>query len=161
MENQGQPQERYNTISHINALIEMVKEANNVPFSDKCAIEKDYFISELENLKNRLPMSVSQSNDIVARAQEIIQAARDKSKSIILQADTVYAQRVNEHEITAGAKLQAEQILTEANKRAEDLRRSAHQYVKEELEKASSVLSESSAKIQTNIAEIDAALYSE
>ena len=153
--------ERYDAIRHISALIDTVRDAGSVPFTDKGSIERTEMLASLEELKNRLPVSVSQSNDIVARAQDIIGTAREKSKKILNDADRMYALKVNEHEITLGARTQAAEIINEANKQAEELRKSAHQYVKQLLISVSDVLSESISKVNNNLKEIDTAIDKE
>ena len=158
---QARSNERYDAIRHIDYLIDMVKDANSVPFTDKCSVDRQEMIASLEELKNRLPMAVSQSNDIVKRAQDIIGTAREKSKKVLNDADRMYAMRVNEHEITLGAKQQAAEIIAEANQQAEELRKNAHIYVKQLLTGVSNVLSESVTKVQNNLTEIDSAIDGE
>ncbi len=81
--NFNQGGQRYDAIKHIDYLINTVKDASSVPFSDKCSIERTETINSLQILRNNLPGAVAQSNDIVARAQDIITTARDKNKKII------------------------------------------------------------------------------
>ncbi len=102
--NFNQGGQRYDAIKHIDYLIDMVKDASSVPFSDKCSIERTETINSLQILKNNLPASVAQSNDIVARAQDIISTAREKNKKIIDDANRMYAMKVNDHEITRGSR---------------------------------------------------------
>ena len=164
--NQGAPvsqprqAERYDPIRHIDELIEILREASGVPFTDKCSVDRGEMIASLEELKNRLPASVAQSNDIVMRAQEIIGTAREKNKKIVDDANRMYASKVNDHEITRGARDEAENIITVAEAQADDLRKQAHIYVKQLLQNANVTLSESIAKIQTNLSEIDTTIDS-
>ena len=136
----------------------MVRDASSVPFSDKCSIERTETINSLQILKNNLPAAVAQSNDIVARAQDIISTAREKNKKIIDDANRMYAMKVNDHEITRGAREEAAQIIANAEAQAEELRRNAHIYVKSLLENVNETLSENMAKIQTNLTEINTTL---
>jgi vacuolar-type H+-ATPase subunit H len=136
----------------------MIKDASSVPFSDKCSIERPETVNSLKILKNNLPGAVAQSNDIVSRAQDIISTAREKNKKIIDDANRMYAMKVNDHEITKGAREEAAKIIATAEAQAEELRKNAHLYVKQLLENVNGTLSENMAKIQTNLAEIDAAL---
>lgn len=158
--NYGTPQrqERYDPIRHINELIEIVQDASGMPFSDKCQIERSEMLASLKALRDNLPPSVAQANDIVQRAQDIIGTAREKNKKILDDANRMYATKVNDHEITRGAREEADRIINEAEARAEELRRNAHLYVKDLLEKTNETLAECSAKIQTNITEIDTSL---
>ncbi|MCQ2466458.1 MAG: hypothetical protein MJ166_02960 [Clostridia bacterium] len=149
------PGERYDAIRHIDALICTLRDANGVPFSDKCAVDREEMIISLEELKNRLPMAVAQSNDIVKRAQEIIGTAREKSKKVLNDADRMYAMRVNEHEISRGAQIKAAEIIAEANRQSEELRKSAHLYAKQLLEGCNAVLAENITKVQNTLSEID------
>ena len=158
--NFNQGGQRYDAIKHIDYLIDMVKDASSVPFSDKCSIERTETINSLQILKNNLPASVAQSNDIVARAQDIISTAREKNKKIIDDANRQYASKVNDHEITRGARDEADNILAAAENQADELRKSAHIYVKQLLTDANNTLSESIAKIQTNLSEIDTTIDS-
>ena len=159
--NFNQGGQRYDAIKHIDYLIDMVKDASSVPFSDKCSIERTETINSLQILKNNLPASVAQSNDIVARAQDIISTAREKNKKIIDDANRMYAQKVNDHEITRGARDEAANIIANAEAQAEELRRNAHLYVKSLLEDVNKTLSESIAKVQTNMKEIDTTIEKE
>ncbi|MBQ1894388.1 MAG: hypothetical protein II167_01700 [Clostridiales bacterium] len=156
---QAQPRiERYDPIRHIDELIDIVRDAGGVPFTDKCAIDRGDMIASLEELKNRLPASVAQSNDIVARAQDVIGTAREKNKKIIDEANRMYAMKVNDHEITRGAREEAASIIAQAEAQADELRKSAHVYVKQLLGNANSTLSDCIAKIQTNMSEIDSTI---
>lgn len=150
--------ERYDVISNINDMIETLRAASGVPFSSNCAVDRNEMIASLEELKNHLPASIAQSNDIVVRAQEIITTAREKSKKIIDDANRQYASKVNDHEITRGAREEAAQIIANAEAQAEELRRNAHIYVKSLLENVNETLSENIAKIQTNLTEINSTL---
>ena len=156
--NFNQGGQRYDAIKHIDYLIDMIKDASSVPFSDKCSIERTETVNSLQILKNNLPGAVAQSNDIVSRAQDIISTAREKNKKIIYDANRMYAMKVNDHEITKGAREEAAKIIATAEAQAEELRKNAHLYVKQLLENVNGTLSENMAKIQTNLAEIDAAL---
>ena len=109
--------ERYDLISNINDMIETLRAASGVPFSSNCAVD---MIASLEELKNHLPASIAQSNDIVVRAQEIITTAREKSKKIIDDANRQYASKVNDHEITRGARDEADNILAAAENQADE-----------------------------------------
>jgi vacuolar-type H+-ATPase subunit H len=139
-------------------MIDTIKDATSVPFTDKCSIERTEMINSLQTLKNNLPGTISQANDIVARAQDIISTARDKNKKIIDDANRMYALKVNDHEITRGAREQAAEIIAKAEAQAEELRRDAHLYVKQQLERLNETLAESTAKVQTNLKEIDSAI---
>ena len=157
MENNSN-QGRYDPLTHIDYMIDTIKDATSVPFTDKCSIERTEMINSLQTLKNNLPGTISQANDIVARAQDIISTARDKNKKIIDDANRMYALKVNDHEITRGAREQAAEIIAKAEAQAEELRRDAHLYVKQQLERLNETLAESSAKVQTNLKEIDSAI---
>ncbi len=153
---QAQPRiERYDPIRHIDELIDIIRDAGGVPFTDKCAVDRGDMIASLEELKNRLPASVAQSNDIVARAQDVIGTAREKNKKIIDEANRMYAMKVNDHEITRGAREEAANIIAKAEAQADELRKSAHLYVKQLLGNANATLSECIGQIQTNMSEID------
>lgn len=153
--------QRYDPLTHIDYMIDTIKDATSVPFTDKCSIERTEMINSLQSLKNNLPGTIAQANDIVARAQDIISTARDKNKKIIDDANRMYAQKVNDHEITRGARDEAANIIANAEAQAEELRRNAHLYVKSLLEDVNKTLSESIAKVQTNMKEIDTTIEKE
>ena len=157
MENNSN-QGRYDPLTHIDYMIDTIKDATSVPFTDKCSIERTEMINSLQTLKNNLSGTISQANDIGARAQDIISTARDKNKKIIDDANRMYALKVNDHEITRGAREQAAEIIAKAEAQAEELRRDAHLYVKQQLERLNETLAESTAKVQTNLKEIDSAI---
>ena len=63
--------------------------------------------------------------------------------------------KVNDHEITRGAREEAAKIIANAEGQAEELTKNAHLYVKQLLEGVNDMLGESLTKIQTNLKEID------
>ena len=69
-----------------------------------------------------------------------------------------YPMKVNDHEITRGAREEAAQIIANAEAQAEELRRNAHIYVKSLLENVNETLTDNIAKIQTNLTEINSTL---
>ena len=157
-ENGGGNQGRYDAIKHIDFLIDTIKDASSVPFTDKCSIERSETINSLEALKRNLPPSIAQANDIVNRAQDIINTAREKNKKILDDANRMYAMKVNDHEITRGAREEAANIIANAEAQAEELRRNAHLYVRGLLEEVNNTLGESIARVQTNLKEIDSTI---
>ena len=66
--------------------------------------------------------------------------------------------KVNDHEITRGAREEAANIIANAEAQAEELRRNAHLYVKSLLEDVNNTLSENIARVQTNLKEIDSTI---
>jgi len=104
----------------ISSLYEMIQDARSVPLSsDKCIIERDSVLDQLDEISNKLPGELKQAQTIVESRGEVINNAKREAENILRQAQTQARQIISENEIYRQAQEEANAMLQAAKEQAE------------------------------------------
>ena len=102
-------------------LESVVKNASDVPFTNKKMIEKDEIIRIIDAINQSLPNELDNAKRVVADKERILLEAEKKADDTIAQAKDYIARITDENELVKQAQERANQIITSANQSAEDL----------------------------------------
>ena len=77
----------------LNDLFDEVQNAKSVPLStEKCIIEREKMLDNIENILSYLPAEMKEATKIVERRQELLAKAQESANQIIEKAQQEYAQ---------------------------------------------------------------------
>lgn len=102
-------------------------------------INKEDFLSMLEELRLKLPDEIKQAKWVKEERQKILAEAEKEANSIIEDAKEKMIALVDEHEIANQAKIKAEQIVNDAKNQELEMRRNAINYADSMLERVESI----------------------
>ena len=126
--------ENESIIELIEALYNMIADAWGVPLGqDKCLIERDKALELIEEIKSRFPAEMAEAKRLVSARDEFIGNAKKEADSVRKLAEEKSKKLVDEQEIVIQAKARAEQLVAEAQDKADAIRNAATNYVDETL----------------------------
>ena len=117
-------------------LYQMVNDAYGVPLGkDRCIIERDRALDILDELKAQIPGEIEESKKLIAARQEYIGAAKREAESIRRVAEEHARLRVDDQEVIRQAKQQANEVLSKAEFKSNELKKMANMYAEDTLKR--------------------------
>ena len=112
--------------SGINELIDQlyasISDAKGFPLSvDKCILDRDHALDLLDEIRAQLPAEVAEAKRLVSAKAEVIRKTREEAEQIKKDASAEAARMVEKESIVVGAKKRAQEIVEEAQQKAEVL----------------------------------------
>ena len=120
-----------NVMSLLDYLQEEVEDANKVPFSENCMIDRDKLLDMINDIRSILPNEIMEAETIRNQRAQILEDAEKEAEAVLAEAEQKMHQMVEENAITQMAYQQAEEIIENAQNGAREIRRSANEYVEE------------------------------
>ena len=105
----------------IDELEEFVEDAQKVPLSNKCVLDKEEIFNIVQQIRLSYPEDIKQAEYVKKERDRILADAEKEAQMIIEETKTKVAKMVDENEITRLAKQKAAEILGEAQKDADDI----------------------------------------
>lgn len=130
-------------IEMLDILYGMVTEAWGVPLgADKCIIEREKAIELITGIKEALPTAISEAKRLVQARDEFIGNAKRDAEAMRKSAEESARTLVEEQEIVRQAKAISAEMISSAEKKSNELRRAASEYVGQIMVNAQNTLSE-------------------
>lgn len=132
-----------NTIEGYLELIE--KELNNskiVRFTNKVAVDKDHIFDILMELRTNMPVEIYEAKKIIEDHDNIIDDANLKREQIIKEADARANTLIKDHEIYKKAEKEGDEYLKNAKKITEEWSLQSVEYVDKILDEAGAALTD-------------------
>lgn len=112
----------------VNTLYETIDDATAVPLSNKCIIEREKALDILEEIRANLPNELKMAKEIVEKRNDFITDGKREYDSKVKQAEEMAKQKVNDNQIVVEARKRAAEIIANAESRAKELMRAAAEY---------------------------------
>ena len=111
-----------------------VEEARNVPFSNKCMMDREELLYMVRMIRESLPEELERARWVLQQNHQLINEARREAEAVIRDAEVQMAAMIDEHEVTQQAQQAASLMIEEASQHSENLRNTALNYTREILE---------------------------
>lgn len=105
----------------IDELEEIIEDSSKLPFSSKCAIDKEDIFGVIEQIRLAYPEDLKQAEYVKKERDRILQDAEKEAEIIKEEAKNKVAKLVNESEIVRLAKQKASEVLSEAQNNAAEI----------------------------------------
>ncbi len=115
----------------LNRLEAEVMEARNVPFSDKCMIEREEILFLVRMIREGLPEELERAKWVLQQNRQLINQARREADAIMRDAEVQMARMIDEHEVTQQAMNNASALIEEANSQSAEIRGAAIRYARD------------------------------
>lgn len=112
-------------------LDNLLVEATTVPFTDKKIVEEGEFVRLLDELRDRLPVELSDAKRIIADRQRILEDAQREAAHVVEQAKNYGTRLTEESLIAKQAQEQANEIVSAAQRSARELQTDAVGYAED------------------------------
>ena len=141
-------------LSILETLEDLVEKSMNVPFSGRCLVDKEEILEIVKEVRLKLPDDIKQAKWVKEERQRILMEAQKEANNTIKDAEGKIAALVDEHEITKKAYEQANEIISNAQKNAREIRLGTRDYADSVLDKVEEILKDTLDVIKMNREEI-------
>ena len=133
----------------ITALYDMIQDARALPLgADKCILERDKALDMLDEIIAALPSELKQSRTIVESRNELIGQARREAENIIKEAQTKAEELVAREAIYVEAKRQCQEMYLSTQERINELKKVSNAYMDDALRRTEEAISQSLTEVQ-------------
>ena len=133
----------------ISALYDMIQDARALPLgADKCILERDKVLDMLDEIIAQLPAELKQSRTIVESRNELIGQARREAEGIVREAQKQAEEMVSEQAIYLEAKRQCQEMVEAAQNRIEQLKKASNAYMDDALRATEEAIAQSLADVR-------------
>jgi len=141
-------------LSILETLEDLVEKSVTVPFSGKCLVDKEEILEIIKEIRLKLPDDIKQAKWIKEERQRILLEAQKEANNIIKDAENKIASLIDEHEITKKEYEQSNEIISNAQKNAREIRLGTKEYADSILSKVEQILEETLQVIRENREEL-------
>ncbi|HHV98085.1 MAG TPA: ATPase [Clostridiaceae bacterium] len=138
----------------LETLEDLLEKAPSVPFSGKCLVDREEVLEIIKEMRLKLPDDIKQAKWVKDERQRILLEAQKEANNIIKDAENKIASLVDEHEITKKAYEQANEIISNAQKNARDIRLGTREYADSILNKVEDILRDTMEVLKMNREEL-------
>ena len=136
----------------LDMLYEMIDDAKG-GLGGFCKIERDKALDILDEVRGSFPAEISEARKLMETRNEFMENAKADADRIRKRAEDQARRMINEHEITAAARLQAnekmrqaeakaKELVTTAERRSNELKNVANEYCEDALRRTEEAVSE-------------------
>jgi len=116
-------------IEKVQSAIKMVEEARSVPLSASCVVHRGEMLEILDQVRVSLPVDFDRAQLILREQDHILEQARQSGDQLIALAREEVARMIEQTEIVAAARKEAERILGEVDQQAKREREEIESYI--------------------------------
>ncbi|HPX92903.1 MAG TPA: hypothetical protein PK646_01245 [Bacillota bacterium] len=120
-----------NAATLLDRLETELMEAKNLPFSDKCLVEREEMLFLVRMIREGLPEELDRAKWVLQQNRQLINQARREADTIMRDAEAQMARMIDEHEVTQQAINNASALIDEATRQGADIRVAAIHYARE------------------------------
>ncbi|MCI3933323.1 cell division initiation protein [Streptomyces sp. AN091965] len=117
----------------IDEIAEAVGSAKSMPMSASCVVNRAQLLSLLEEVRQALPGSLAQAQELIGGREQLVERARQEADRIIESAHAERGSLISDTEVARRSQGEADRIVTEARRDAEEIRAEADDYVDSKL----------------------------
>ena len=133
----------------ITAMYDMIQDARALPLgADKCILERDKVLDMLDEIIAALPSELKQSRTIVESRNELIGQARREAENIIKEAQSKAEELVAREAIYLEAKRQCQEMYLSTQERINELKKVSNAYMDDALRRTEEAIAQSLTEVQ-------------
>lgn len=105
-----------------------MEKSRNVPFSNKCIVDKEEILEIIKEIRLKLPDEIKQAKWVKEERQRILVEAQNEANDIIKEAENRIISMIDEHEITRKAYEKKVEIIETANEMSREIKSGTEEY---------------------------------
>ena len=138
----------------LETLEDIMEKGRNVPFSDKCIVDKEEILEIIKEIRLKLPDEIKQAKWVKEERQRILVEAQNEANDIIKEAENRIISMIDEHEITRKAYEKKVEIIETANEMSREIKSGTEDYADSVLEGIEVALEDALKVIRNNRKEL-------
>lgn len=129
---------------------DIVEDASKFPLSNKVMIDKEEILEVINEIRLKLPDEINRASWVAKERQRILNEAQNEADELIEKVKEQQNILLEENEITRNAKKYADQILEEAEIKANEMKMGAYNYSDDILSKLQDKIQDINNIIESN-----------
>ncbi|MFJ8312528.1 MULTISPECIES: ATP synthase F0 subunit B [unclassified Streptomyces] len=117
----------------LDEIVEVVGGARSMPMSASCVVNRAELLAMLEEVRQALPGSLAQAQELIGGREQMVEQARQEAERIIESAHAQRGTLISDTAVARQSQDEADRILGEARRDAEEIRAEADDYVDSKL----------------------------
>ncbi|MFE4860409.1 cell division initiation protein [Streptomyces sp. NPDC056670] len=117
----------------LDEIVEVVGSARSMPMSASCVVNRADLLAMLEEVRQALPGSLAQAQELIGGREQMVEQARQEAERIIESAHAQRGTLISDTAVARQSQDEADRILDEARRDAEEIRAEADDYVDSKL----------------------------
>lgn len=117
----------------LDEIVEAVGNARSMPMSASCVVNRAELLAMLEEVRQALPGSLAQAQELIGGRDQMVEHARQEAQRIIEAAHSERGSLISDTQIARQSQDEADRILADARRDAEEIRAEADDYVDSKL----------------------------
>ncbi|MDJ0460882.1 cell division initiation protein [Streptomyces sp. H27-C3] len=117
----------------LDEIVEAIGSARSMPMSASCVVNRADLLSMLEEVRDALPGSLAQAQELIGGREQLAEQARQEAERIIESAHAQRGSLISDTEVALRSQDEADRILTDARREADEIRVEADEYVDSKL----------------------------
>ncbi|MEO3977279.1 cell division initiation protein [Streptomyces sp. CAU 1734] len=114
-------------------IVRAIGSARSMPMSASCVVNRSELLSMLEEVRQALPGSLAQAQELIGGQEEMVARARREADRIIESAHAERGSLIAGSQVARQSQDEADRILADARREAEEIRAEADDYVDSKL----------------------------
>lgn len=139
----------------LDELDDVAENGTKIPFSSKIIVDKDEFMSLIEEMRIAVPEELKQAEWIKEEKQRIISEAKVDADKMLKDVQIHIENMVDNHEIVSEAEKRAEEILDRAQISAREVRSGAREYADDIISNVEESLREISGRMLNTVEHLE------
>lgn len=129
---------------------DIVEDASKLPLSNKIMIDKEEILEVINDIRLKLPDEINRASWVAKERQRILTEAQNEAEELMEKVKQQQKILIDESEITRHAKQNANQLLQEAEVKANAMKEGAYNYSDEILSQLQNKIREINNIIEQN-----------
>ena len=129
---------------------DIIEEASKFPLSNKVMIDKEEILEVINEVRLKLPDEINRASWVAKERQRILNEAQVEAEELIEKVQDQQRYLIEDNEITKQAQKYANQIIQDAERKANDMKLGAYNYSDEILSKLQEKIREINNIIENN-----------
>jgi len=134
-------------LEEIEAIMEEIRNAKNVPLSASAMVNRQELLEKLEAIRQSAPDDLKQARWVMRDREDLLSRTQAEAEKIVAEASAERDRLLARTEIVAAANREADKIIEEAKGRAREIRMEAEDYVDTKLANFEVVLQKTLAAV--------------
>ena len=109
----------------LDEIVKYIESARAMPMSSSSVVNRTELLSQLRALRDMLPAALQEADQLLDEREEPLAQARSDADALVRTGQQEREHLVAEHEVLAAAQTRAEETLTAATAKADELNREA------------------------------------
>jgi vacuolar-type H+-ATPase subunit H len=142
-------------VERIQSAITTVEEARGVPLSASCVVHRGELLEILDQARSAFPGDLAQAQEIISARETILEEARISADQLIVHAREEVSEMIEQTQIVAAARKEAQRILDEVEEEARKERDQIEAYIDSRLATLEVILNKTLDVVQRGREKLD------